>query len=248
VAAYERAQRLRQKGSLVDARAALVTCAQPSCPAAAVADCVPWLAEVEQSLPSVVLEARDASGHELVDVHVLLDGNPFVSALDGKAVALDPGVHTFHYELASGEAVEERVSIRTGEKNRTMRVTFGVPHVAASATPVGSGAPEANASSRPVPPLAWALGGLGAAGLIVFTAVGATSLANESTLRSTCAPHCAESDVHAIRVKHTIADVGLSVGVVSLGVAAALFFTRATVPKRAAMSPVASPDGLEWTF
>ncbi|XXX82429.1 hypothetical protein WMF30_27110 [Sorangium sp. So ce134] len=151
-AAYERAQGLRRDGKLLAARQALIACSQPTCPAAAVADCGPWLAEVEQSLPTVVIAARDAHGRERLDVRVLVDGRLLAAALDGKALPVDPGPHTFRYEPASGPAVEERVVIREGEKNRAITVTLGASSAGApaSAPPPAAAAPH----TAPSPPAA----------------------------------------------------------------------------------------------
>ncbi|WP_437767239.1 hypothetical protein WMF27_20245 [Sorangium sp. So ce281] len=224
--AYERAQGLRRDGRLIEARAALVVCSQPTCPAAAVADCGPWLAEVEQSLPSVVVAAKDAHGRERLDVRVLVDGRPLAAALDGKALPVDPGPRTFRFEPATGPAVEERVLIREGEKNRPLTVTLGALAAGAPTSPRPL-APRAAPPAEPsVPGLVWASGAVGVAGLAVFAVAGALSLSAEADLRATCAPRCAEGEVRAIRVQHAIADVGLGVGVVALGAAAWLYMTR----------------------
>ncbi|WP_437312016.1 hypothetical protein [Sorangium sp. So ce388] len=150
-AAYERAQGLRRDGKLIAAREALIACSQPTCPAAAVADCGPWLAEVEKSLPSVVIAAREAGGRERLDVRVLVDGRLLAAALDGKALPVDPGPHTFRYEPAGGPAVEERVLIREGEKNRAITVVLGAPPAGAPPSPRP---PAAAGASPPAVPSA----------------------------------------------------------------------------------------------
>ncbi len=252
VSAYERAQDLRRTGKLIEAREALITCSQPACPSAATVDCTRWLGEVEQSLPSVVVSAHDARGHEVADLRVLVDGAPLAAAPSGLATPIDPGVHTFRYESSLGPAVEESVTIREGEKNRAVSVTLGPAPAPAAA----SAAPSSSAAARPIPALAWVLGGVGVAGFAVLGGFGAISLGDENRLRETCAPHCPEADVHAIRVKHTIADIGLGVGVASLGVATVLFFTRPAVPATRTSSAGASLQvaitgnaaSLQWTF
>ncbi|WP_437878852.1 hypothetical protein [Sorangium sp. So ce513] len=259
-AAYERAQGLRRDGRLLEAREALIACSQPACPAAAVADCGPWLAEVEQSLPSVVLAAKDADGRERLDVRVLVDGRLLAATLDGKALPVDPGLRTFRFEPATGQAVEQRVLIREGEKNRAITATLGPPAAGApgarrplaspplapgAATPLAPTAatPLAPTAAPSVPPLAWAAGGVGVAGLAVFAIAGALSLDAEADLRATCAPRCAAGDVRAIRVRHAVADIGLGVGVVALGAAAWLYLTRPVA--HSPQSPVAqSPQPL----
>ena len=242
VAAYVSAQDDRRTGKLVAARAELITCSQSTCPPAATSDCTQWLRELEQSLPSVVVSARDASGREAADVRVLLDGAPLTGMQSGRALAIDPGAHTLRFESSSGPAVEERVIILEGQKNRTISVILG-SKAALVAAPAS--APSPAVSSRPVGPLVWLFGGLGIAGFAVFGGVGASSLADESALRDTCAPRCAGDDVSAIRHKHTVADLGLGVGVASLGVATWLFFTRPVVTTPSESSAVA---GLKLSF
>src|SRR5690348_5954496 len=65
--AYERAQLLRKDGKLRGARAEAEACARPSCPSSAVADCTRWLADIEESLPTVVWEAHGPGGAEIYD-------------------------------------------------------------------------------------------------------------------------------------------------------------------------------------
>ncbi|WP_438021104.1 hypothetical protein WMF18_19420 [Sorangium sp. So ce315] len=260
-AAYERAQGLRRDGRLLEAREALIACSQPACPPAAVADCGPWLAEVEQSLPSVVVAAKDADGRERLDVRVLVDGRLLTATLDGKALPVDPGLRTFRFEPATGQAVEERVLIREGEKNRAITATLGAPAAGAPAArrPLASpplaapaaaplaapaAAPLATPAEPSIPPLAWVAGGVGVAGLAVFAVAGALSLDAEADLRATCAPRCAAGDVRAIRIQHAVADIGLGVGVVALGTAAWLYLTRppaARSPQAVAARPPHPP-------
>jgi hypothetical protein len=227
VAAYDRAQDLRRTGHLVAARAQLITCSQPSCPAAATDDCIQWLRDVEQSLPSVVVSARDAGGREAASLRVFVDGAPLADAQSGRALEIDPGAHTLRFESSLGPAVEEHVTILEGQKHRTISVILGPPASGQASpgplAPAGPAAPE-----RPIGAMIWILGGVGVAGLGVFAGFGAKSLGDESALRSTCAPHCAAGDVDAIRHEHTAADVGLGIGVASLAVATLLFFTRPT--------------------
>ena len=227
VAAYDRAQDLRRTGQLVAARAQLITCSQPTCPPAATDDCIQWLHEVERSLPSVVVSARDASGREPADVRVFIDGAPLADAQSGRALEIDPGAHTFRFESSLGPAVEERITILEGQKHRTISVILGPSAIGKALLALAPAGPAA-APQRPISAMIWLLGGVGVAGLGVFAGFGVKSLGDESRLRTTCAPHCAAGDVDAIRHEHTAADVGLGVGVASLAVATLLFFTRPT--------------------
>src|SRR5882672_1519053 len=70
VAAAEAGQRLRKQGHLVSAREQLVVCASPECPQVVSQDCTGWLGEVQRSLASLVVRARDGSGQALREVAV----------------------------------------------------------------------------------------------------------------------------------------------------------------------------------
>src|ERR1700733_10632931 len=123
IAASEAGQDQKLRGSLRGAREQLLICARDVCPAIVRQDCTQWLTEIIAALPSVVVGARDWKGHDLVDVTVSVDGVVVASKLDGKPIAVDPGVHTFRYESASGtEPVEEHMVIRQGERNRPLTV------------------------------------------------------------------------------------------------------------------------------
>jgi len=60
-----------------------VACSNPACPAVVKRDCDQWLTEMDASLPSVVVAARDATGRDLVDVRVTIDGTVLTQSWDG---------------------------------------------------------------------------------------------------------------------------------------------------------------------
>jgi hypothetical protein len=91
----------------VEAREKFAVCAAAECPPVVQGDCAGWLASVEKALPSVVLMAKDDGGASLIDVKVTMDGQPFLKRLDGRAVSVDPGPHTFRFEGPGGVTVEQ---------------------------------------------------------------------------------------------------------------------------------------------
>src|SRR5579883_2622058 len=95
----EAAQRFKNAGKFVEARAQLAVCSRAVCPRFVKRDCDRWIGEVDESLPTVVVTARDAQGHDLVDVRVFLDDALVTEHLDGKAMPLDPGPHTLRCEI-----------------------------------------------------------------------------------------------------------------------------------------------------
>ena len=164
-------QTSRNAHKLIDARARFRLCAGIACPSVVQAQCVSWLAEVERSLPTVVVTAKDAAGADLVDVKVTVDGVPFATKLDGGAVPLDPGPHTFHLELADGTARDEPVVVREGAKDQSIAVVLRRPgEEAAPAPPSPSPAPPpAGVVAVPAAgePSSSGLGGMRVAALVV---------------------------------------------------------------------------------
>jgi hypothetical protein len=240
--AYISAQRLRNEDKLVEAREQMLLCARDVCPATLKKDCTTWAGEVEQALPSVVIEARNADGGDVIDVKVTVDGKPFADRIDGKSRSINPGVHTFHYETEGAPAMDEKVAIRAGDKMRKLTVKFankGKPTPgAASATPNASTAPDSSAGpsptstadkpgERPVPTSVYILGGVGVVGLGVFTYFALKFDSQVSDLDS-CKPRCQQSQVDDASTTRTISYVPLGIGVVGVGVATILYLTRPT--------------------
>ncbi len=224
VSAYQDAQSLRKDDKLRAAKEQLVRCASDACPAVLSRDCVQWLREVDDALPSVVLTVSGPDGNEAVDVHVTLDGAPLVDRLDGHAVAIDPGVHTLTFTIAGTDPYEQRVVIREGEKLRPIAVTF--PR-STSATPPPP-PPPTSVAQRPIPTVVYPFAAIGVLGLAGFSVFALHGLSQKSTLDQ-CRPNCAQSDVDSARRTFLIGDLSLAVGAVSLAAAAYFFFDRPTV-------------------
>jgi hypothetical protein len=231
--AYEKSQELRAAGSLKSAHDMLVQCAQDYCPSFVQSDCAQWLTEVSRDLPTIVVVAKDKSGEDTTAVTVTMDGAPFLSQLDGKAVSVDPGPHTFRFELADVDPIEQQIVIRQGQKDRVVAVSFA-PAASEAVGPSpyataakGEGAPEGADRMGPGPLrlYSYIAGGIGAAGLIGFAVVGGIGKAQENDLRDQhCAPNCSKSDTDAIKTKYIVADVLLGVGIAGVGTGVTLFF------------------------
>jgi hypothetical protein len=217
--AYERTQVLRLERKLIGARDAALRCAQEACPASAKVDCSKWLVEIESSMPTVVVEARDSQGQETFDVRVLCDGVVLAERLDGAATAVDPGVHTMRYQ-SRGRTTEESIVVREGEKNRKLLVRL--PALLPPPSPREKSAPTR------VSPAVFVLGGIGLVALGAFTYFGLRSLDDWNELDETCAPDCAQDDVDALATKELVADVSLGVGIAALGAATILYVVGAS--------------------
>jgi hypothetical protein len=224
LAAHQDAQTQRIAGSLKAARESLLECGDPACPAVLQEDCARWLEEVEQSMPTVVIDARDRAGRDLVRVKVLCDGQPCASELDGKAIDIDPGVRRLRFELevpagsSPAPPIERELVIREGEKNRRVVVRFEYPPLPPPAI------------ERPVPAVAIVLGAAGVVGLGAGAVAFGVARSQESELESRgCAPACAPDDADAIDRADTIALVSAGVGAAALAAATVVFLMRPSV-------------------
>jgi hypothetical protein len=135
LAATEHSFALRNQHKLRDARAELLICSAPSCPADIRAECLRRVADTNVAIPTIVFEAKDASGNDLSVVKVSMDGQTLAEQLEGPALSIDPGVHVFTFETPGQPVVQKRFVIREGEKDRRERITIGAVAVGASAAP-----------------------------------------------------------------------------------------------------------------
>jgi hypothetical protein len=121
------AQALRRDGKLSAARAQLLKCGDSKCPTIIRDDCTQRLDELERAQPTIVFDAKDGDGRDLVAVQVTVDGQPFADKLEGKALRVDPGAHTFVFTAAGQAPVTQSFVIREGEAERHEKIVIGAP-------------------------------------------------------------------------------------------------------------------------
>jgi hypothetical protein len=136
-------QSKRMAGKLAEARAEFQSCQAASCPAVVRRDCTQRMDELERVQPTIVFEVKDASGGDVSAVAVKVDGVPFVDKLEGGALRVDPGPHSFVFSTNGGPPVTRRLVIREGEKERHERITL----VAEAPPSKPAGASESSAPS-----------------------------------------------------------------------------------------------------
>jgi hypothetical protein len=233
VSDYETGQRVRNARDFVTARKHFLACAQLRCPAIVRKDCAQWLSEASQAAPTVVVAAQHR-GADVSGVRVYVDGNLLTDGLDGRALEVNPGKHTFRFEADGFETSEQVVLVREGEHNRRVSVSVLRP----GETPND---PEPQRRSKGLPVLSFVLGGVGLGGVGLFAGFGVKGLNGKSELdKLACKPNCDPTKTSVIKRDFLIADVGLAVGIVSLGAAAILLFTRGYEDRGASKSPTAS--------
>jgi len=184
-AASDRAPGHQHEGKLREARADLARCAEPTCPASIHDDCARRLVVVDMAMPTIVLAAKDAAGHDLSVVRVTVDGELFADKVDGIPRPIDPGEHHFVFESKGLATFEVTWVLMQGEKDRRERVVLQALEttaLAATAPPVAPEPPpaaaptlathaiarEARAPARSEPfwQSTWFWGAVGAAALI----------------------------------------------------------------------------------
>lgn len=242
----EEASAAEGQGRLRVARALLEECMElPACNADARRRCAAQLSALAARMPTVVVHAHDGRGNDLVDVSVTINGELVASKLDGLAIPVDVGEHTFELEREGRPKVTVMARVEPTDRFRPIEVTLPDPLPAPSSAP-GGGAPEAATAAAPERLFAAVtLAGVGAVGLGGFALLGASARSEERDLRD-CRPDCTRGSVDAVSTRYTLANVSLAVGLVSLGAAAVVYFTGgpASGPAPSAqIDVVASPRG-----
>jgi hypothetical protein len=262
-AAYKDAQVLEHAGHLQRARAALVICARSTCGDFIRHACTVRHGQLDAEMPSIVPLASDAAGAPVVDVQVAMDGQPLTSRLDGRAIAVDPGLHEFTFRLPQGKVVTETLVIAQGQRNRALVIAppeAAAPRApdrealpaAASVAPAPAARPIARVTAPPseiltaapalpsehslVAPVLFGLvgaAGLGGYGVLTFWG------RRDNDRLGQCAPDCAPASVEHIRRLYLAADVSLGVGLVTLATTTWLALRPEPTRERAARSTFA---------
>jgi hypothetical protein len=193
VKANAHAQALRRDGKLAAARAELLACSNPSCPELVRDDCAQRLDEVERTQPTVLFDARDGDGRDLVAVRVTMDGQPLTDRLEGKVLRVDPGAHTFTFTVEGQPAVTQTFVLKEGERDRRERIVIGQPTAPA---PTAVAAPASSTATAPVEAssdglgskriLGLGLAGAGVVGIGLGTVFGLMASSAWSSAKSAC--------------------------------------------------------------
>lgn len=242
---HSQAQSLKLDGKLIAARECLVACSAEECPAVLRKECSEMLPEIDRAIPSIVIVARTPTGDETSAVKVSIDGAPVLDRIDGKSLAIDPGVRKLRLELAGARPIERELMVREGDKARVVEFRFEstAPAASASSASASSSAPAPSAPSphRPIPVAVYALGGAGIAAVGAFAVFALSGRSQENELRDRgCEPYCPKSETDEVKQKYLIGDIFLAVGLVSAGAATWLYLKRPEVKDE-------SSSALRWT-
>ena len=237
--ASDNAQPLRKAGKLRAAKQQLLICVNKTCPSMVRDDCASQLGEIQKAMPTVVFAATDADGHDLSDVHVQIDGNQLVDHLDGTAVAVDPGEHTFRFEAPRLPPTSKKLVLHETEKERRVAVSFVAPKGAPSSAAESSEPPLGEDAGAPSRWPAYVAFGVGGAGLVVGVIFTVSAVSQNSTLSGECTfPNGGcdpkyQPQLDALRTDQILAGVGYGVAVVGAGVGTYLLLTSGSPQSKA---------------
>jgi hypothetical protein len=251
-AAASQGQTLRDEHKLVEAREDFRVCAQQHCPTSMRSDCAGWLEAVEKSIPTVVVTATDATGSSVFDVAVRIDGRPFVAKLDGSAMPVNPGVHTFRFERDDGTTVEQVLQVNEGDRNFKIAVVLK-----AEPPPAAPPAPPAPGPGLRAPQIVGLGSGvLGLAGIVVGSVFGLQTYSETNKQKLDCPQAtCTQSgnvrgnkDHSAAVTDGTISTAAFIAGGALVATGAVLFFATGHTPTAPASSglvlwPALGPEG-----
>jgi hypothetical protein len=222
--ANENASKLHADRKLRQAREQAAMCAAETCPTELHDTCRQRVADLNKAIPTIVFRAKDPSGADLTAVKVTMDGQALAERLEGTAISVDPGQHTFRFETVGQAPVEQTLLIQEGEKERAVAMSFG----AGSAAPAPAGAlPSSPPASTPSDgstqrTIGLVVGGVGVAGLVLGTVFGVVAL---STKGSHCSNGlCDPGSASNVYSQATISTVGFVAGGILLAGGAVLFF------------------------
>jgi hypothetical protein len=252
LASHEQAQDARLAGQLLSARRLLRECSATACPALVSRDCVGWLTDVEQQIPSVVFRAFK-DGEDVATLKVSEGQQLLTDSLTGTPLELDPGPHHFVAELGGFAAQDATYVLQAGDKGRVVRFDFASPKAAPApsssptpkTTPVMAPAPL----PRPIPKLSYALGGVTLAATVAGSVFGALALAKRKSVEQRCAPLCRENDVRGVKELALASDISFAVALLGAGAGVYSYVSRPEVPPQTAqrLAPVRAGWSVTWT-
>jgi len=211
----EQGERLRDEHKLLAARKAFLSCSQSDCPDFVKRDCAKWYEQLAQSIPTIVVEARDAERHDVPGARLTIDGVIVREHLDGLPIEVDPGEHTLTIDAPGFTTYSEHVLVAESERGRVV--------------PLRIARPVAHETRHRMPGwIPWTVGLFGVAALGGFAAAEIVGQNDYSSLRAQCgdAHTCTPGQVSATRTDFILAAVSLGVGILAVGTATILFIVR----------------------
>lgn len=223
-------------------RSQLLVCAAAACPSEIRKECSRRADEANAQIPTIIFEAKDASDAALNAVKVTMDGEVLAEHLDGTALSVDPGEHTFTFEAAAELPVTKTLTIQESQKERREGIMFAAPM--ATLRPGPAPQPTGGQQLPENPPaahvgqqalgtqksLAIVAGGVGLVALGVGTAFGVVAMSQKSAAQSACPTNPCGTQDGVNRWNNAgstgnVSTIGFIIGALGVGGAAILWLT-----------------------
>lgn len=226
VKAFDRAQELRDQGSLIEASQEAASCAASACPKPLQLDCAQLGEQLKGRLPSIVVSVQDPAGADLPDATVELDGKTSVS-LNGRAVPLNPGTHRLRASRTGYETRTESVLVLEGQRARIVQLRLQPAAPAPTAPAAG-----------PVRWPAYVGFGLAVPALGSFALFGLGGRSDADALQQECGVtrQCNAGQVDDVRSKLLVADISLGIAVAAAAFGVTWLVTHPAAPDARAAS------------
>jgi hypothetical protein len=265
VTSYNTAQERERAGRLREAKDLLTACAKPAC-GSLEKKCAAEGTQLDSELPEIVPVLTDEAGAPMTEVRVKVDGELMTAQLDGRAFAVDPGVHEFSFGNDSGVLATQKIMIVQGQRGAvsvSLQTTGKSADKAAGGTaaspspvdaktasdksPPDSSTASVAAAAPPDPPkggpspFAFVFSGValaGAGGYALTTYWGS----KDNSALAKCSPNCSQDSVDHVRTLYLAGDISLGLGFAALGLATFLFATGSSAPEKPASPSSVSFD------
>jgi len=226
-------------------RAALaqrIACAASRCPGSIRKECEREVERITGLIPTLLFDAKDRRGRDLSEVRVIMDGELIVEKLQGLAVQVDPGQHSFEFQTEGEEPLSLQLLVHEAEKQRRVPIRFGPPEPAEPAPVVLPVAPvvaapavsakldeESNHGLGTQRSLALVAGGVGLVGVAVGTVFGLRSMSKHNEAERACPGECSDSSGAELwsdaRANGTVSTIAFAVGGATLAGGVVLWLT-----------------------
>lgn len=209
----------------------LLICSANSCPTEIRKECMRRVEEVNAAMPALVFEAKKADGTDLTEVKVTMDGEVLTDRLDGTALEIDPGKHTFVFETEGEDSITKELVLNEGVKDRRESVQFGNV-AAAMGTQSGPPTEQAQGGMPTQRVVALVTGGIGVAGIGTGAVLGVMAMQKKQDAEKLCPHDCANQTGvdawHSATTMGTVSTIAFAAGGALLAGAAVLWFTSPT--------------------
>jgi len=154
----------------------------------------------------------------------------------GLALPVDPGQHTISAQAPNGPVTTQTLTIGKGERKEvSLKVEVSTTTTMSTTSKTGGSptpAPSDDSQGNTQRIVAFVLGGVGAAGLVVGAVAGGVTLASKTSVEESCnldTQQCATQqgldDLSSARTTGIVSTVGFVAGAALLGTAVIVFFT-----------------------